>query len=339
MSSLIRLVSSIRSVQNYQHQFIRLLSSATTAEPIQTETTNSNSREKGVVKRFSREKGYGFISKQADGTDCFVHFKNINTTGFKALEQGQEVEFTVVQGDKGIEARDVDILSVNKGRQSFFGNSSKLGFDRRSRTSSSAFNFGGTKSTTYHSGNDDSASGERTFDFNRGLSNSSNEHLFSSEDDTVGNAQQPQIGSIKRWSAERGFGFIRRMNGGPDVFCHVRSLKDGLEALEEGQTVQYRIRRTDKGEEARDVSIFNDENSPFQSIDPNERHTGTVKRWIEEKSYGFIQSSKGGFDVFVHRRNLPEGVTSLTEGQTVQFNIKSSGKGQTAENLTVENQS
>lgn len=336
MSSLIRFIQPIRLVQNYQHQFLRLLSSTA------AETTNAtNNREKGVVKRFSREKGYGFISKQSDGTDCFVHFKNINLSGFKALEQGQEVEFTVVQGDKGVEARDVDILSVNKGRQSFFDNSSKPGFGRRSRTSSSAFNFGGTKSTTYHSQNDDSTFADRTFDFNKGVSDSSRENLFSSEenDDVSTNQQQPQIGSVKRWSAERGFGFIRRMNGGPDVFCHVRSLKDGVESLEEGQTVQYRLRRTDKGEEARDVSIFKDENSPFQSTDPNERYTGTVKRWIEEKSYGFIHPTKGGFDVFVHRQNLPEGVTSLTEGQTVQFNIKSSGRGQTADNITVENQS
>lgn len=325
MSSLIRLVRPIRLVQNYQHQFLRLLGSTA------AETANANSREKGVVKRFSRERGYGFISKQSDGTDCFVHFKNINLTGFKVLEQGQEVEFTVVQGDKGVEARDVEILSVNKGRQSFLDNSSKPGFGRRPR--SSAFNFGGTKSTTYHSENDDSTFGERTFNFNKSVSNSFEEN------ENVNSAQQPLIGSVKRWSADRGFGFIRRMNGGPDVFCHIRSLNDGAEALEEGQTVQYRLRRTDKGEEACDVSIFKDENSPFQPADPNERYTGTVKRWIEEKSYGFIQPSKGGFDIFVHRQNLPEGVTSLTEGQTVQFNIKSSGKGRTADNITIENQS
>jgi CspA family cold shock protein len=60
----------------------------------------------GVVKWFSNEKGYGFIS-QSDGEDVFVHFSAIETDGYKSLTQGQEVEFEVTEGPKGKQAANV----------------------------------------------------------------------------------------------------------------------------------------------------------------------------------------------------------------------------------------
>ena len=60
----------------------------------------------GTVKWFNAEKGYGFISIQ-DGEDVFVHFSAIQTDGFKTLEEGQEVQFDVVQGAKGPQASNV----------------------------------------------------------------------------------------------------------------------------------------------------------------------------------------------------------------------------------------
>ena len=58
------------------------------------------------VKCFNAEKGYGFIERE-DGGDVFVHFSAIQTDGFKTLEEGQGVEFDVVQGDRGEQAANV----------------------------------------------------------------------------------------------------------------------------------------------------------------------------------------------------------------------------------------
>ncbi len=63
----------------------------------------------GTVKWFNSEKGYGFIEK-ADGGDVFVHFSAIQKEGFKTLEEGQKVEFDIVEGNRGPQAANVVLL-------------------------------------------------------------------------------------------------------------------------------------------------------------------------------------------------------------------------------------
>ena len=60
----------------------------------------------GTVKFFNNEKGFGFISRE-QGDDVFVHFSNIQGSGYKTLEEGQQVEFDVAPGRKGEEAQNV----------------------------------------------------------------------------------------------------------------------------------------------------------------------------------------------------------------------------------------
>jgi cold shock protein len=67
------------------------------------------SKEQGVVKWFNSSKGYGFIQRDAGG-DVFVHFNSIVGEGFKNLTEGQRVEFTVEQGQKGPAAVDVTAI-------------------------------------------------------------------------------------------------------------------------------------------------------------------------------------------------------------------------------------
>ena len=64
---------------------------------------------KGTVKWFNNQKGYGFISDE-QGNDVFVHYSGLNMEGFKSLEGGQSVEYEVVNGEKGPQAVNVTKL-------------------------------------------------------------------------------------------------------------------------------------------------------------------------------------------------------------------------------------
>ena len=64
-------------------------------------------RETGTVKWFNDAKGFGFITPENGGADLFVHFRSIQGSGFKSLQEGQKVSFKVAQGQKGLQAEEV----------------------------------------------------------------------------------------------------------------------------------------------------------------------------------------------------------------------------------------
>ena len=66
-------------------------------------------RQTGTVKWFNDAKGFGFVT-QENGPDLFVHFRAIQGTGFKTLKEGQKVSFVVVEGQKGLQADQVQAL-------------------------------------------------------------------------------------------------------------------------------------------------------------------------------------------------------------------------------------
>ena len=68
-----------------------------------------SNRETGTVKWFNDAKGFGFISRE-NGEDVFVHFRAIQGNGFKSLQEGQKVSFVAVQGQKGMQADQVQAL-------------------------------------------------------------------------------------------------------------------------------------------------------------------------------------------------------------------------------------
>lgn len=66
-------------------------------------------RETGTVKWFNGAKGYGFLERDAGG-DVFVHFSAIVAEGFRSLKEGQRVQFTLAESEKGLQAQEVNIL-------------------------------------------------------------------------------------------------------------------------------------------------------------------------------------------------------------------------------------
>jgi CspA family cold shock protein len=70
---------------------------------------SSAPRENGTVKWFNVSKGFGFITRE-NGEDIFVHYRNIRGEGRRRLFDGQEVEFSVIDSDKGLQADDIEVL-------------------------------------------------------------------------------------------------------------------------------------------------------------------------------------------------------------------------------------
>lgn len=64
----------------------------------------------GTVKTFNDAKGFGFIASDDGGKDVFAHFSQIQGSGFKSLQEGQRVEFTVTEGPKGLQASDIRVV-------------------------------------------------------------------------------------------------------------------------------------------------------------------------------------------------------------------------------------
>jgi len=66
-------------------------------------------KEQGKVKWFNAEKGFGFITPDNGGDDLFVHFSGIEGNGYRSLEEGQSVSYNTTQGQKGLQAVDVEV--------------------------------------------------------------------------------------------------------------------------------------------------------------------------------------------------------------------------------------
>ncbi|CAF0980914.1 unnamed protein product [Didymodactylos carnosus] len=182
------------------------------------QSSSQSQRQTGIVSKFFTEKGFGFITK-SNGLDIFVHYKNINRPGFRSLDEGQSVEFDIVMGQKGEEARDVTIISESslpdQQKRSLF--SERVG--RRSTRSSIR-----------------------------------NEvEMGSSSEQSV--SQGRLLGTVRRFSKEKGFGFILKSDG-TEVFVHFSNInRPGFKTLEEKQEVEFEVVEGPKGLEARNVTI------------------------------------------------------------------------------------
>ncbi len=72
-------------------------------------SAQSIDRENGIVKWFNNVRGYGFINRNESSEDIFVHYRNIKGDGYRSLKEGQKVLFSLVEGEKGLHAEEVEI--------------------------------------------------------------------------------------------------------------------------------------------------------------------------------------------------------------------------------------
>lgn len=153
----------------------------------------------GTVSWYDDVKGFGFIAPDAGGDDVFVHV-NALARGLTELSDGDRVTYDVVAGDRGPNARNVQLARSS----------------------------GGTRP-----GTDRGRSGRPT---------------------ASGGPVRGGEGTVARYDAERGFGFITPDAGGDDLFVHVSVLR-GIEVLERGDRVRFKVRQSDRGRQADSVEL------------------------------------------------------------------------------------
>lgn len=154
------------------------------------------------------------------------------------------------------------------------------------------------------------------------------------EEAVVEDDSAPEMGTIKRWNAGKGFGFIGRANGGDDAFVHKKDC--GGKDLVEGQAVSFVFQDGPKGASAKHVREEEGRMVMEEAVeeDEGERELGKVKSYNEEKGFAFIGRCSGGDDVFGHKREF--GSLEPYIGQPVSFILETTEKGDTAKKIREE---
>jgi CspA family cold shock protein len=158
---------------------------------------------------------------------------------------------------------------------------------------------------------------------------------------------------VKRFDAERGFGFVALDGGSGDAFLHISALqKAGMDAVAPGARLRVRVGQGQRGPQVTEVLKVGDidKTSPplrapraappiFGSTRTGEGEEvhGTVKWYSAEKGFGFVAPNEGGRDVFVHATALEQsGTAPLSEGQAVIMQVVQGKKGLEASAIRLE---
>lgn len=175
----------------------------------------------GTVTFFDPDKGFGFIAPDDGGDDLFVHARSL-VGGLRELSDGDRVTYVVAEGDRGPQARDVEVVGGASRRSAAAASG---GRSERSRSFGAPSAGSPTRGARAHTGQTRGAQG-------RG-------------DGPVRGGE----GVVARYDADRGFGFITPDAGGADLFVHA-SVVRGSEPLEAGDRVRYSVRQSDRGAQA-----------------------------------------------------------------------------------------
>jgi len=284
-------------------------------------------RTTGTVKWFNNDKGFGFITPEDGSKDLFVHHSAIQGKGFRTLDEGERVEFDVVQGQKGPAAENVTRLG---------GGTPSSGGGGGGRGGEGGYGGGGGGRGGYGGGGGDRGGfGGGAPRFGGGGGGGA----------PRGGGMPAQVvgtgsGKVKFFNSQKGFGFISRDDGGEDVFVHISAVeRAGLEGLAENQELQFNL--VDRGGKisASDLQVVGDvipveqRASSSASAAPQrqltgEKASGTVKFFNSMKGFGFITRDDGQPDAFVHISAVERsGMQGLNEGDKVEFDLEVDRRG------------
>jgi CspA family cold shock protein len=138
-------------------------------------------------------------------------------------------------------------------------------------------------------------------------------------------------GTVTRFDATRGFGFVAMSDGTPDAFLHVSLLSDtGRESVSPGDRLRVKVADGPRGREVTTVVSVEAAKAANQTI------YGTVKWFNPDKGYGFVKLDEGDKDVFVGNKGLRSaGLTKLNPGQRVEIEVITGTKGLEARALKI----
>ena len=150
-----------------------------------------------------------------------------------------------------------------------------------------------------------------------------------------------EMGTVSKWNADKGFGFITRANGDGDAFAHRKDCEG--KDLVKGQAVSFIFEEGPKGASAKNIREEEDgavviDGAKFTFVeeeDEGEREVGKVKSYNAEKGFAFIGRCTGSDDVFGHKREFLSNVEPYV-GQPVSFILENTEKGDTAKKIREE---
>jgi CspA family cold shock protein len=143
-----------------------------------------------------------------------------------------------------------------------------------------------------------------------------------------------QQGTVRWFDPERGFGFLAPEDGSADLFVHASEIvgEGGTRLLREGQVVEFEVGEGERGPQAEHVVPLGAGAGQATAAEADGAD-GTVSWYDEEKGFGFVTPDAGGEDVFVHAKALAEGLTWLTEGDRVAYEVVQGDRGPQARDL------